>query len=190
MKYINFKLKDKDLKISLPDLENITSDEWFLSLQLKYLDLSDDNEEDINVEIDEDYDVFFDIINSFRFRNFMITNIDNINYYKYLGRKWCFPDWLQDEIEDKIKEINILNSLKKQFLELQECKNCNQVYNINENHKNACHYHSGHINVSRFTCCGFQPKDNNIGYCCNGYHMTDKLKLLEYIEKYRKLLKE
>lgn len=183
MKKITLQLKDKNMIISENDLELITVDEWFLSLKLKYTDLQEDN---LTIEIDEEYDIFKDIVDSFKFRTFIISNVKKINYYEKLGEKWLFPDWLQDLIKKKNSNIETIEKIKNELLEIQECKNCKKNYLVSENNCNACQFHPGKLENYVFSCCGFRPSNNNINfYCTKSYHATDKMKTLYFLKKYK-----
>ena len=184
MKKINLQLKDKNMVISESDLESITVDEWFLSLQIKYTDWEDDN---LILEIDEDYDIFKDIVDSFKFRTLIITDVKKINYYQKLGEKWVFPVWLQDLINQKKDELDRFDKLKNELLEIQECQNCKKNYKPSENHSTACQFHPGKLVNFVFTCCGHRPNNNNISWCTKSYHSSDKLKTLHFIKEYQKV---
>ena len=188
MKMINIQLKDKSITISEEELELVTVDEWFLSLQMKYADLESENP---SLQIDEDYEIFKDIIDSFKFRTFIISDIKKIHYYEKLGEKWVFPEWLLQEIQVKILEQNRFSSIKKELLELQECKNCKKIYKESENHPTACQFHPGVYSVSHFTCCGFRPQGYALNYYYRqSYHSPDKFKTLTFIEAYLKIFPE
>ena len=186
MKLITLQTKDKSFQVSEEELESVTVEEWFLSLQLKYLDFDKD---DLIINIDEEYEVFKDIYDSFKFRSLIITNIKKIKYYQKLGEKWLFPEWLLEEIQDKIDEIEKFRELKKYILEYQVCTNCHQVFKLNENHPEACGFHPGKLYLGTFQCCGFTPQSNqNLDYYCrSSYHVMDKFKSLAEIEKYREI---
>ena len=79
---INLQTKDKLISISEEELESITVEEWFLSLQLKYLDLESDNP---TLQIDEEYEIFKDLLDSFKFRTLIISDIKKIYYYEKLS---------------------------------------------------------------------------------------------------------
>lgn len=188
MKMINLQTKDKLISISEEELESITVEEWFLSLQLKYLDLESDNP---TLQIDEEYEIFKDILDSFKFRTLIISDIKKIYYYEKLSEKWVFPEWLIQEIQEKIMEQNKFASIKKELLELQECKNCKKIYKESENNSTACQFHPGVFSVSHFTCCGFRPQNNGVNnYCRQSYHSPDKFKTLTFLEAYLKLFPE
>ena len=89
MKLITLQTKDKSFQVSEEELESVTVEEWFLSLQIKYLYL---DKECLIINIDEEYEVFKDIYDSFKFRSLIITNIKKIRYYQKLGEKWLFPE--------------------------------------------------------------------------------------------------
>lgn len=186
MKLITLNTKDKSFQVTEEELESVTVEEWFLSLQIKYLDL--EQEEPI-LTIDEEYEVFKDVYDSFKFRTFIITNISKINYYQKLGEKWLFPEWFLQEIQDKIDEIEKFKELKKHLLEIQVCVNCHQAFKPSENHPEACKFHPGKIELTSFSCCGFKSHyDQPLEYYCRtGYHVVDKFKTLGEIERYRQI---
>ena len=183
---ITLQTKDKSFQVTKEELESVTVDEWFLSLQLKYLNKDD---EDNIVKIDEEYEIFKDIYDSFKFRTLIITNINKIKYYQKLGEKWIFPDWLQEEIQEKIFEVDKFREIKKHLLEIEICKNCHQGFKIQDNHESACHFHPGPKNGITFTCCGFKNSDNGPleYYCRKGYHVVDKIKTLDNLAKYKSI---
>jgi hypothetical protein len=184
MKKINLQLKDKNMVISESDLDLITVDEWFLSLQIKYTDLQDDN---LILEIDEDYEIFKDIVDSFKFRTLIITDVKKINYYEKLGEKWVFPTWLQDLIKQKKDELDRFEKIKNELLEIRECQNCKKNYLASENHSTSCQFHPGKLVNFVFTCCGHRPINDNIFWCSKSYHSSDKLKTLNFLKEYKKV---
>ena len=170
---ITIQLKDKNFNISLSELELVTVDEWYLSLQIKYTDLNEDNP---IIEIDEEYQIFKDIIDSFKFRTLIITDIKMINYYEELGKKWLFPEWLLELITEKKIEADSFQALKKMTLDYQKCINCGVFFKVDENHKDACHFHPDKLYLGSFTCCGYEPSKFNYENktCRKGYHGVDQ----------------
>lgn len=186
MKFITIKTKDKSFEVSLEELELVTVDEWFLSLQIKYLDF---NQQELILTVDEEYEIFKDVYDSFRFSTLIITNISKIKYYQKLGEKWLFPEWLLQEIHDKIDEIDKFKELKKHLLEIQVCVNCHQSFRPSENKPDSCKFHPGKLYLGTFQCCGLTPQSNQPleYYCRTSYHVVDKFKTLGEIEKYRQI---
>ena len=188
MKIIQLKLKDQNIYLNEEELDLLTVDEWYLTLQMKYLDLENENP---TINLDEDYDIVKDILDSIKFRSLIITNQKKIHYYLKLGEKWLFPEWLMNMIQDKIKETQKIDNIKSELLELQECKNCKQIYKVSENHSEACQFHPGEYSVSYFTCCGYRPNNGSLNfYCCKSYHSSNKPRTLNFLEKYMKLFPE
>ena len=183
MKYININLKGDILKISLNDLESITVDEWYLTLQCKYLD---HEKNDLTIEIDEDYQIFKDIVDSFKFRNLIISDVKKLNYYLMLGDKWLFPDWLMELLSEKKNEIEILDEFKKNIFKYQKCINCHQNYKEAENHAEACKFHPGKLEVTTFNCCGYRtPAGSPLEYYCRkSYHASDKFSDISLMKRY------
>lgn len=188
MKIINFKLKDKSISLSEEELKLVTVDEWYLTVQKKYLDLDQENP---TINLDEEYEIVKDILDSFKFQSFIITDDRKIKYYQELGKKWLFPEWLMNMIEEKIKDMDKFKVIKNELLELQECAQCHQIYKESENHAEACHFHPGEFSISYFTCCGYRPEAESLDfYCRKSYHCPNKFKTLEFLEKYMKLFPE
>ena len=190
MKFITFQLKNGNLKISENDLELVILDDWYLSLLIKH-EFSNLDEE-TSIAIDEEYEIFKDIIDSFKFRTFIISDMKKINYISELAKKWCFPDWLLELIEQKVIENSSFQMLKKMTLEYQKCVNCGVTFKESENHANACSFHPGKLEFTGFKCCGYIPRDNNfeIKYCCVGYHGVNKNEYCYMFEKNHQILQK
>ena len=187
MKYITFILRDKNIKISLEELESICVEEWYLTNLIKYTDLEGD---ELQIEINEDTELFQDILDSFRFRNLIITDSRKINYLLCLAEKWTFPEWLLESIKLKIREQNLESEIKKKLVTYSKCLNCHTVYKEEENHSEACNFHPGELLLSGiFKCCGF--KNQNYGqltyYCRQSYHMANKQNEINILERLKKI---
>ena len=188
MKIIQLKVKDRNIYLNEEELDLLTVDEWYLTLQMKYLDLENENP---TINLDEDYDIVKDILDSIKFRSLIITNHKKIHYYLKLGEKWLFPEWLMNMIQEKIKETQKIDNIKRELLELQECKNCKKIYKVSENHSEACQFHPGEYSVTYFTCCGYRPNNGSLNfYCCKSYHSSKKSNTLDFLTKYMKLFPE
>ena len=183
MKTIILKTKNKSFEVTEEELESVLVDEWYLSCLYKYQETVEDKKV---INIDEEYKIFKDIYDSFKFRTLIISDVHKIKYYQKLGEKWCFPQWLLLEIENKIFEIDQFKQIKKHILEIHICVNCKQGFKITENHEDACHFHTGILYDQHFKCCGHynKPGETLEYYCKKGYHVADKKLALENIKKY------
>lgn len=182
---ITIKLKNNQYQLSEQELELVTVDEWYLSMQVKYIDSSK------NIEIDEEYQIFKDILDSFKFRTFIISDLKKINYYLELGKKWLLPDWLMELIEERKKDSDSFQNLKKIIIDYQKCVNCGVFFKESENNSEACHFHPGQLVSGNYSCCGYRPSQFNyeLKYCSRGYHGVDQYSYAILFKKYQDILK-
>jgi len=163
---ITFKLRDGEVKIPENELESCIMVDWYIGKLINNLIDTDQKNE---FEIWEDKDVFMTIIDSVRFNKFILKNESiNLQYLYCLSEKWCVPENIIDDIKNKIKQSNILESYINS--NIQKCSVCYKGFNIHENHSESCVTHTGSYiyNTNTYSCCG---NDNTHKGCKCGYHV-------------------
>ena len=186
-----FKLRNGTLKIPKSEIEGIMFEDWFISkLVCNDIDKIEDDEDDREFELWEDLEVFKIIFESMRFQKLIINENENINfsYLLALAEKWCCPKWLIDEINlhTNLEKKKIFNSLE---LNIKKCSNCGVGYNVNENNKDSCVYHSNVLSKENvYFCCGHTYDSINVDNplnkgCKRGYHVCTKESDIYNIQK-------
>ena len=190
MDFLKFNIQGTILEISRVELEPILIYNWYLANLLNSEGDRELYEKNGAYIIYEDVQIFKDIIDSMRYHTLIITDSKKLHYYQKLCEKWCVPEWLLEELQQRLEIDRIKNDFIKSIFSIKKCVNCYVSYKEEENHNKACHFHSDTMEDHKILiCCGYNlyhPVDNN-KYCCEGYHMSDKSNDLDILERFIKL---
>lgn len=162
-------LKDGEIIIPKSEFDIIHFKDWFINKVFEY-----DNTNSITLW--EEKKIMEIIIQSMRF-NKLIMNINdksiNIKYLYALAEKLCVPKNILNEIKSLDLYSNLCEIISPK---IKRCKNCYIGFKEEENHSEACIFHSscGYSN-NRKICCGVKLDDTDnplkLG-CRKGYHIA------------------
>ena len=183
---------NKNIIIPKDELIRICDEEWFLKTMVEADYLKKDDE---NYTIWEDYDVVMSILESLRYNSLIVLKNVSLDYLLKLSEKWCIPEWLLNDISNRI-EVEKLNKIRKKSYKLKfieetilfTCKICGTGFKLGENTKTSCKSHKSQFSSisQRFDCCG---QDENGPCCVEGYHVP--IEDINYkIKEYKEILDE
>lgn len=164
---------DKIINIPKEEIISISKDDWFISI----LVTEDYIEKKNNVfRVWEDYDCVMSLLESFRYGCLIVLEGVSLQYLLKLGEKWCVPEWLLKEIENKINTPKFNDKIMEyiNYNTIFRCELCFTGFKLCENTKKSCKTHrhtSMCVQNNIFTCCGKNKPDS---YCRVGYHVPDK----------------
>jgi hypothetical protein len=135
-------------------------------------DFEKDNQTDIEIDYNENFDIIKNIFDSLRYKNLIFNKETNLKLMYQVCDKWCVSEWLIKSIENEINGNKKLNNIVDFINNLNgntvQCDICNNGFNINNNTKTSCKRHtSNHIiaGTSIYYCCGKEDP------CQIGYHV-------------------
>ena len=147
-------------------------DEFYIK---NMLEDTDNDEELIEFNLNEDYDIIKNILDSLRYRSLIFNNDTNLLLMFQLCDKWCVPFWLLNKLQDKIngndklnKILHFINNIRE---ETKYCKICHNGFKESLNQKDSCKRHltkSCIPGTNKYTCC------NKEKHCEIGFHIGDE----------------
>ena len=162
-----------DNKICNYNLNDILKMEKFYIKNM--LEDTDNNEDISEFNINEDFDIVKNILDSLRYRTLIFNKDTNLLLMYQVCDKWCVPFWLLHELLDKIKgndKLNqilyFINNMKK---EIKMCKLCNIGFKESLNKIDSCKTHHSPkciTNTNRYSCCNKEEP------CKIGFHIEEK----------------
>lgn len=165
----NIILKDGEINIPKSEFDIIHFKDWFINKVFEY-----DNTNTITLW--EEKKIMNIIIESMRFNKLIIDTNDksiNIKYLYSLSEKLCVPE----NILNEIKSLDLYSNLFQIIIpKIKKCKNCYIGFKEEENHSEACIFHSScGVTDNRKVCCGVKIEDieNPLRLGCRkGYHIA------------------
>ena len=120
-----------------------------------------------------------------------------MDYLEALMDKWCMPQWVFEELEQKRKIIELQ---KKQLGEDKKCYNLNDFvfkctscftgFKLSENVSDVCMSHVNKVTYlinddSYYSCCGYRPHKDSLEHpssrgCVKGYHCPSIIDISQY----------
>lgn len=190
---IHLTLRDGNLVLPKKEFDTVFDFDWFLNLLVKFPNHSDKPEDSVvEYTLWEEKNAVLSILDSLRY-NKLILYETNLGYLAALADKWCVPQWLINEINDRNKSIVSKSLNSKSSLEevnqeinklsclIKRCQLCNIGFNLFDNTSTSCKRHIGYLaqisNEYKYTCCGFAPNnfsedDPRKNGCKIGYHVS------------------
>jgi hypothetical protein len=163
------KINTRDnLTLEIP-LEDFDKMEDFMIKNMIY-DTGDTSPIDIN----EDYKIIKNIIDSLRCRSLIFDTDTNLHLMYYVCDRWVVPQWLIEAIEKELNSSKKLNSINT-FIDnlnndIYRCRNCYNGFNKYKNTPKSCKGHRLGVrseNPGVYICCGKSEP------CMEGYHVID-----------------
>tara|TARA_B110001450_G_scaffold217355_1_gene211315 strand:- start:50 stop:553 length:504 start_codon:yes stop_codon:yes gene_type:complete len=149
--------RGQKLLLSIKEIEQLSEQEWFISLLLKY---EKDNDP---IELCEDINIVLSVIETLKYKKLIIYNNISLDHMYMLCDKWCVPEWIKEEISEKISENK---NTDNQNEIIYQCKVCAIGFKKSENTSISCSRHRIPYSIitSTFNCC---KQDEP---CIKGYH--------------------
>ena len=126
------------------------------------------------LELDEDYIIIKNIMDSLRYKSLIFDNDVNLRLMYYVCNKWCVPTWLTEAIDLQITQSKKLMSVTT-FIDsltngIYKCKNCGVGFNKYNNKAGSCKSHRIGCTITgsnNYACCNKEEP------CQVGYHCID-----------------
>lgn len=136
--------------------------------------LIEDTGDTSDIDIDEDYNIIKNILDSLKYKTLIFNNDTNLKLMYCVCDKWCVPIWLTDAIDLHITQSKKLMSVTT-FIDsltngIYRCKNCGVGYNKYNNKAGACKSHRIASTIegsNNYACCNKEEP------CQVGYHCVD-----------------
>jgi hypothetical protein len=152
-------------------------------------DFEKDNQADIEIDYNENFDIIKNIFDSLRYRNLIFNKETNLKLMYQVSDKWCVPEWLIKSIENEINSNKKLNNLVDFIYNLNgntvQCDICNNGFSIDSNTKTSCRRHiRTHViaGTTIYYCCGKEEP------CQIGYHVYKPTIYPSFIESIKELI--
>jgi hypothetical protein len=178
---IHLELRDGDIILPKKEFDSVLDFDWFLNILVKFTNhINEPQDNVVKYTLWEEKNAVLSILDSLRY-NKLIVYKTNLDYLIGLADKWCVPEWLINQINDrskciiKSKFININNldsesneedfnkEIKKISSQIKKCPLCKTGFNLFDNTSTSCKRHTGYIsqvgNEYKYTCCGYDPND-------------------------------
>lgn len=179
MEIIELSFRKESVFLLKSEIINLTNEKWFLSTLLD-MDFSDDPLSN-KIELCEDKNTAMSLIESLRYNRLIVLDGVSLEYLLALSEKWCLPEFLIENIKDKIQSNNN-NKQKNNMIDniVFQCYICNIGFKMSENTKESCKTHTKMYSLSaeKYPCCG---NLKNSPPCGIGYHTLSDLNLTEYL---------
>lgn len=168
MKMIELCCRKESVFMTKGDITGLIKEDWFLSVLVgsDYFKL-EENEKN-RIEINEDKNTVLSLIESLRHNTLIVLEGVSLDYMHALGEKWCLPESILIQIEERIKKK------EKPQLDVNDvvflCCNCNAGFKESENTKTSCKSHKTNMYPGSITysCCGRHHGEEP---CVTGYHV-------------------
>ena len=160
MEIITFLCRGEKIVLSLKEIEQLSEQEWFISLLFKY---EKDNDP---IELCEDINIVLSIIETLKYKKLIMYNNISLEHMYMLCDKWCVPEWITKEISEEISEKIKNKKSNNQDEVIYQCKVCAIGFKKSENTSNSCSRHRLPFSILsvEFNCC---KQDEP---CIKGYH--------------------
>lgn len=163
--------RNKSFFIPKDELLSFCDEDWFLSIMVSADYIENTNN---RYEIWEDFNTVISIIESLRYKKLIVIDGVNLEYLEALCDKWCLPDWIFKDIDNKKKNKNVSKVFEYIYNNyIFQCVNCNIGFKMSENRENSCtrHLFKKDPIYQIFPCCG---KTDSESFCKSGYHKTNE----------------
>ena len=174
MSIIKIHCRGEPIFINKQDLET-EDEEWFLPLLLKYEKKSNDPTDIIEVYIGEERNLVLSVIETIRYKKYIVYNNIPVSLMEALCDKWCCPEWITLLIKEQKEKEETTNTRSIDHLDnyFLKCELCNTGFKISENKKDSCKSHKQSYSsiTNNYPCCGNDPKKEANVWCCVGYHV-------------------
>ena len=184
------KINSIDNKLYYINIEDLLKlDDFFIKNLIE--DTYNPEEKEVIININEEYNIIKNIIDTLRYRNLIYDSETNLKLMKNVCDKWCVPLWVIEDIVNEFGNYKInciikgINSIRTQFY---KCKICRIGFRLDANTNTSCKMHGCSIcivNTDIYACCGKSEP------CKIGYHVPeiDNFENIHLINSLKNLLK-
>jgi hypothetical protein len=148
------------------------------------------NEDIIQFDLNEEYDIVKNILDSLRYRSLIFNKDTNLLLMNQVCDKWCVPFWLLTDLQDKINGNNSLNQIlyfmNKFKGDTKYCQICNTGFKESLNKIDSCKTHLRNCTIigsDRYGCCNKEEP------CKVGYHISEQISYESIIYSIKDLVK-